>query len=74
MKGNYVKTQSNGFTDQIPEWIDQIPPARLIEPPAGAFEVNDPRHNERAARLGRLEHRQVYVMDQKNIDLARFRI
>lgn len=61
-------------TDQIPEWIDQEPPARMLYPPARVFEVNDPGYDERAARFGRLERRRVFIVDETNINIARFRI
>lgn len=69
-----MKNQPVDHQGQIPIWIDQEPPARMIEAPARAIEVNDKHYDPRAARLGMLEHRQVRVISEQNIDLARFRI
>jgi hypothetical protein len=71
---SHMKTQPINHQFPILIWTDQEPPARMIEAPARAIEVNDKHYDPRAARLGMLEHRQVRVISEQNIDLARFRI
>ena len=69
-----MKTQPIDIAYPVFGWPQQELPERRARPVNRQIEVNDLGYDERAARLGRLEHREVKVMTEQNIDVARFRI
>ena len=69
-----MKTQPVDIAYPVFKWPQQELTERRARPVTRKIEVNDMDYDERGARLGRLEHREVRVLTEQNIDVEWFRI